>query len=90
MAKAIESCDGRRPTLRAILQADFETRARWHLGLNLEENQRTLSEVVRQTSADYGHLWSNINSAQVPTLFIDIGSVQGTQGARTGNPSGGR
>ena len=89
MSKALESVRGQRPQVGTILQADYETRTRWQLFLSLDAN-RNLTEAVKDTSANYGHLWSNIHAAALPAPLISVGDqTHGRQQQGKGFKTGG-
>ena len=62
VSKALEQNQGRRPQLRRIIQADYDTRGRWQLFLR-EFPDKSLPDAIRHHQANSSYIWSGIHSA---------------------------
>ena len=72
MSKALESVQGRRPQVSVVIQADYETRTRWQLYLSLHPT-KNLTDAIKDTNSNYGHLWAGIHAVSLPSPLIAVG-----------------
>ena len=87
ISKALEQDRGRRPQLRSIIQADYDTRGRWMLFLR-EFPDKNLADAVRHHQGQSAFLWAGIHTTvvQAPAGRPEKAEARPRRRSRTRSP----